>query len=165
MTLEQDDDKRAIDEAAQIFEEDRQITVEIPLHVAYWVGTILVTAYPKDGDTERQQLISGIVSRLEQVVPQELVEQGSEDYSGDLSRIVVVPFSSSDVDFIGQTAKSIPTGRQIIGALPIDPKDRAELDGYRNKLLRSFLSLSDAFARVGGITNPTTRKVIEDQLS
>ncbi len=165
MTLEHDDEQKALDEASSILEETRLRDVEVPLGVAYWVGMSLVTTLPKDEGDDRQEVSSKIVSKLEKVIPTELIEVGNEDYKGDLSAMTTVPLSQRDVEYIGQAVLSLPTGRRIIEALPIDPSDRAELEGFRNKQLRAFLGLYHAFARVGGRTNPNTKIAVEQELS
>jgi len=165
MTLEHDDGQRALNEASDILDETRQREIGLPLGVAYWVGMTLVTTSPKEDGSDKRQITSSIVSRLEQVIPQELIEMGSEDYTGDLGAVVQVPLSQRDVEHIGQAVLLLPTGRRIIDSLPIDPNDRAELEGFRNKQLRAFLFLYDEFARVGGKTNPDTKIAIERELS
>ncbi|MBI2033411.1 MAG: hypothetical protein HYT10_03060 [Candidatus Levybacteria bacterium] len=166
MSAEHDDIKRALDEVSDILEETQLREAEIPLDVAYWVGMALITTSPKDkDDTDRQQIASSIVSRLEKVVPEGLIEKGPNDFSGDLSTIVPVALSQRDMEHIGQAVLSLPSGRQIIRALPIDPSDRAELDGYRNRQLRAFLTLSSMFSEVGGKVNPQIRAAVEQELS
>lgn len=165
MTRETDDEQKTLNEVSSILEETRVRDVEIPVGVAYWIGMTLITTSPKDEDPHKQQLTSSIVSRLERVVPEELIEKGSDDYSGDLSEVVPVSLSQRDVEHIGQAALSLPTGRQIIEALSIDPNDRAEVEGYRNRQLRAFLTLSSVFTGVGGKVNPQTRSAVEQELS
>lgn len=165
MTLEHDDEQRALSEASSILDETRQRVLGIPLGIAYWVGMTLVTTAPKDDEPDKRQETLDIVSRLEHVVPPELIEAGSEDYKGDLSAIVPVPLSQRDVERIGQAVLSLPTGRRIINSLPIDPNDRAELEGFRNKQLRASLFVIDEFTKIGGRVNPQTKVAIEQELS
>lgn len=165
MSAEHDDLQRALDEVSDILEETKLREVEIPLDVAYWVGMTLITTSPNDKDPDKQEVTSGIVSRLEKVVPGELIEKGSDDFSGDLGMIISIALSQRDVEHIGQAALLLPSGRQITEALPIDPNDRAELDGYRNRQLRAFLSLSSIFSNVGGKINSQTKTAIEAELS
>lgn len=164
MTLEQDDGEKALDEASSILEESRQRELEIPLGVAYWIGVTLVTTAPKDDELDKRELNTSIVSKLEQVVPRELIEKGSGEFSGDLTTTVPVSISQRELEYIGQAAISLPTGRQIIDALPIDPNDRAGLEGFRNRQLRAFLTLYGEFRRIGGKVNPEIKLAIEERL-
>lgn len=165
MTLENDDNRIALDEATNILEESRQRELEIPLGTAYWVGMTLVTTAPKDDEPEKREFNTSIVSKLEQIVPEELIEKGSDEYTGDLNTVVPLTFSQREIEHIGQAALSLPSGRQIIEALPIDPNDRAELEGFRNRHLRAFLSLYNEFAKKGGKVNPVTKLAVEERLS
>lgn len=165
MSAEHDDVQKALGVVSGIFEETRLREVKVPVGVAYWVGTILTTTSPKDEDPDKQQITSSIISRLEKVVPEELIENGSDDFSGVLGIVVSVALSQRDIEHIGQSALSLPSGRQIIEVLPIAPNDRAELDGYRNRQLRAFLTLSDIFSGIGGKVNQKTRASVEQELS
>lgn len=117
------------------------------------------------GRKEDHALIVDILRRLEAVVPRELVEGGRESYSGDLSIEVPVSVSYKEVDFIGRTALSLPGGREIIASLPIDLGARAELDGFRNSYLHSFLILQKTFVSAGGRNNDVIRRSVEEALS
>lgn len=162
MSPEDDDRKKAVDEAAAIFEEVRRIPITIPLGTAYNLGnTLAIAAWRK----EDKDLAVDILRRLEIVVPRELIEEGRDNYLGDLSIEVSVSLNYREVDFIGRTALSLPGGREIISALPIDPNDRAELDAFRNSYLHSFLILQKVFVSAGGRNNEEISRSVEEALS
>ncbi len=165
MTLENNDGERAINAAANIIERSFQRKFGLPLGSAYWLGMALTATFPLEPIPDKVKLRSSLIGRLEQVVPVELIENGTEGYPGDLGLRVPFSLNTCEYEFCGETVLSLPTGREIIKALPIDPNDRAEFDANRNKQLRAFLTLHDEFSIVGGEVNPELKRSIESELS
>jgi hypothetical protein len=114
---------------------------------------------------ERNKTIVGLISGLEKVVPPDLIDQGVDDFQGDLSILVDLALSRNDISFIGRSVLKLPSGRRIIESLPIDPNDRAELEGIRNQQLRAYLTLSDEFSKKGGELDLELKKQVEEELS
>src|SRR5258708_6285904 len=158
----EDDKRNAVLEATRIFDETRQREVGLSLGVAYFLGMTLVTTAHPDDDTVRQELTYGILAKLEVVIPGELIENGSEEFSGDLRTVVPVSLNQREVEHIGQSVLTTPTGRQIIEAFPINPPERAIREWHRNRQLQAFLSLSDEFGKAGGKTNPEIKMAVEE---
>lgn len=165
MTLENNDAENAINVASSIIGRSIQRKIGLPLGSAYWLGVALVSTTPREVSPVKTQLRSSLIGSLEQVVPVELIENGTEGYPGDLGLRVPFSLNTCEYEFCGKTVLSLPTGREIIKALPIDPNDRAEFDANRNKQLRAFLTLHDEFSIVGGEVNPELKSSIESELS
>jgi hypothetical protein len=166
MNAENEEYIRALQEASETLQQTQLREVAVPLDVAYWVGMTLVTTSPRyRDDLERSELNSQLVARLEEVIPPALIQHTEEHFEGDLAEIVSLAFSQRDMDFIGNATIALPSGRQILDELSFDPMDRAELDGYRNKQLRAFLTISHVFTQQGGVVNPETIEAVEAELS
>jgi hypothetical protein len=165
MTLENNDGERAINAAANIIERSFQRKFGLPLGSAYWLGMALTATFPLEPIPDKVKLRSSLIGRLEQVVPVELIENGTEGYPGDLGLRVPFSLNTCEYEFCGETVLSLPTGREIIKALPIDPNDRAEFDGYRNRQLGAFLTLHDEYSKAGGDVDPKLKESVEKELS
>lgn len=166
MASEQDDPTKAIEAAEAILNETRVAVVGIPLGVAYDLGSALAidTASTDKGGKYHKTAV-GVLGKFETVVPEDLINAGREGYTGDLTAEVQLPLSFRDVEFLGQAISKLPTGKEIVEALPLNPRDRAELDGFRNRFMHSFLTLLDAYQNVGGKVNRETRRTMEENLS
>ncbi len=165
MTLENNDAENAINVASSIIGRSIQRKIGLPLGSAYWLGVALVSTTPREVSPVKTQLRSSLIGRLEQVVPVDLIEKGADDYVGDLR--IKVPFSlnTGEYEHFGEAVLSVPTGRDIVEKLPLDPNDRAELDGYRNRQLRAFLTLHDEYSHAGGDVDPKLKETVEEELS
>jgi hypothetical protein len=156
--------REILGEVSRILKAGRKYPLRVPLATAYWTGMTLVTtslAFP----AERNKTIVGLISGLEKVVPPDLIDQGVDDFQGDLSILVDLALSRNDISFIGRSVLKLPSGRRIIESLPIDPNDRAELEGIRNQQLRAYLTLSDEFSKKGGELDLELKKQVEEELS
>ncbi len=165
MSQERNDQKEAVDEASAIVEEARIITVTIPLGDVYNLGNAVAMAAAAEREEGNKGLARDILRKLETVVPKELIQEGRDVYSEDLSVEVPISVSYNEIEFIGQTVLASPGGREIITSLPIDRNDRAELDGFRNSFLTSFLILHKTFVEAGGKNNEIIMRGIEEALS
>lgn len=162
MTVENNDESEAVKLAAALIEEARKITFNIPLGDVYYLMNVLNIAVGKNNE---DNLAANIMGRLGLVVPKDLFENGREAYRGDLSSEIPLSLSFKEIDFIGHSVLSLPGGREIVGGLPIDPNDRAELDGFRNAYLRSFLILESTFVNAGGRNNEIISRRAKEALS
>lgn len=165
MTLENNDAEKAINAASSIIGKSIQRKIGLPLGSAYWLGMALVSTVPRDITPDKVQLRSSLIGRLEQVVPVELIEKGADDYVGDLRAKVPFSLNTGEYEHFGEAVLSVPSGRDIVKNLPLDPNERAELDGYRNRQLRAFLTLHEEFSNAGGDVDPKLKDIVDNELS
>jgi hypothetical protein len=151
-------------EVSKILKNGQKYPLKIPLATAYWSGiTLVITTLTTPG--ERDSTMTSLITALQKVVPQKLIEEGPDDYKGDLASLVDFAISRNDLDIVGKSVLKSLTGRQIVDALPLDPNDRAELDGMRNRQLRAYLTLDQEFTKSGGQTDHDLKNQVEEQLS
>ncbi len=153
-----DDYKKAIEEAMDAIERRKEIPTVLPIGVIYDVGlTIIFLLAEKESKGEDTYFERQLFLKLEDLLPEELTENGPELFSGDLEEEVQVGLSFDEVDLIGYEALRLPTGREVIEVLPLIPEERGTFDALKNRHILSALAVEEAFVGAGGRRNVRLR--------
>lgn len=149
MTSPIEDKNRVVDEAEAIVKASRQIQFTAPLRVLYDVGSAVAVEVAAKGNRDGSPGRI-ILDKLEEIVPEELIDGGLEEFGGDLDLELPISLSSLEIDVISNAILQTPRGSTIVSYFSMDPKEAVELDSRRNDMLWSLLKLGSRFSEAGG---------------
>jgi hypothetical protein len=69
------------------------------------------------------------------------------------------------VQCIGEEALALPSGKEVIDTIDVDPAERATFDALKNRQLLSALAVEEAYVAAGGRRNISLEARIGEQLS
>jgi hypothetical protein len=161
----EDDVKRAMEFAFGLLEKKPYPTT-VPLGVLYDVGlTIIYLVHAIEHGEKDITLERELLRKLIEQIPQELIDVGAENFEGDLEANVTVPLTYSEVQCIGEEALALPSGKEVIDTIDVDPAERATFDALKNRHLLSALAIEEAYVAAGGRRNIALEARIGEQLS
>jgi len=165
--MKDDENRLAVEEAARLMEEGREIPFEIevgPLLDAtecILISGITKNRYGLDADLEER-----VATKSTSAIPKDLIDSESGEYTGPSDRLVTVAFSYREMERIGREILDTFSGRELLKISPDFPASiRPGLDGRTNQWLSAFLNLEGSFEAAGGKRNIALLAQVGERLS
>lgn len=154
MSISEDDPKDAIEEAEEIIRESRQISFHAPLRILYHLGTALAFREASLDEIGEESPQAVILRKFAEVVPEELIELGSEDFHGDMKEELPILLSDREIGVIAEAVFALPDGNEIVRDFNLDPQSRAVMNIHKKRHVQSFLFFLQIFTQNGGPDHP-----------
>lgn len=103
------------------------------------------------------------LSKLEEVIPPELVSLGEEDYGGDMNKQVLVILNYDDLDVAANAVITFPTVNRF-SLVNKSARNEHKLNVLKEQMLKSYLEVHDSYAKQGGAVNYEAVRIIYEAL-